>query len=292
MTNHLKVLIFFGVIATITTALGVLLFGNSGLPIGLAVGVAIVVSLVGLSDWLVLKIHRAQILRSAESMGVHDIIERLAERARISVPQIYLSPSHSLSAFSVGRGPHHASIVVTEGLLAILSYDELEGVLAHEVAHIKNRDTFVGTIAAVVAIGCLACAKLSSWGAILGKQRTSSRQPGALDTLLGMIFVPLAGVVLQTLVARSKDFEADRAGAEFCMQPEWMANALRKIQNMSTGHATFGTPGAAHLYTVNPYSSSALLGVLDRHAPVELRVQKLLALKYGKYRSIQSGVQL
>lgn len=285
MRNRLKTLFFLVFLSALLMAFGKLFGGNSGLIVGFTVALAMNFVSYWFSDRIILAMHHAQEVRPGDSQGLYEMVQRLAARANIPVPRLYLIPDHSPNAFATGRNPYHASVAVTQGLLGVLNYQELEGVVAHELAHIKNRDTLIGTIAATLASSVMLMANMTRWASLFGgAQRHEGKQGGgALNLLVMSIVAPIAASVIQFAVSRSREYMADASGARICGNPEWLANALRKIHNMSVGlPLQAGGPATAHMYIVNPFSGTAFLNLFSTHPPIDERIARLLTLNASR----------
>ena len=281
MRNHMKTLFFLVLLSALLMAFGRLFGGTPGLIVGFTI--AFIVNFISywFSDRIILAMHHAQEVRPGDSQGLYEMVQRLAARASIPVPRLYIIPDHSPNAFATGRNPYHAAVAVTQGLLGALNYQELEGVVAHELAHIKNRDTLIGTIAATVASSVMFVANMARWASLFGgAQRYEKAQGGgALNLLVMSIMAPIAATVIQFAVSRSREYMADATGARICGNPEWLANALRKIHNMSVGlPLQAGGPATAHMYIVNPFSGTALLNLFSTHPSIDDRIARLLKL--------------
>lgn len=284
MHNQLKTLFFLVLLSALLMGLGQLFGGSQGLIAGFALALTLNFVSYWFSDKIVLSMHHAQEVHPGDSQGLYEMVERLANRALIPVPRVYIIPDHSPNAFATGRNPYHAAVAVTQGLLGTLNYQELEGVLAHELAHVKNRDTLISCIAATMASAVMFLANMARWTALFGgahRHGDDEEQGGGALSLLAMsIVAPLAATLIQFAVSRSREYMADSTGAKICGNPEWLANALRKIHNMSLGLPLgSGGPATAHLYIVNPFSGTALLSLFSTHPPVEERIAKLLEIR-------------
>lgn len=283
MHNQLKTLFFLVLLSGLLMTLGYLMGGSQGMVLGFAFALATNFISYWFSDRIVLSMHHAQEVLPGDSQGLHEMVERLAQRARIPMPRVYIIPDHSPNAFATGRDPYHAAVAVTQGILGILNYQELEGVLAHELSHIKNRDTLISCIAATMASAIMFLANAARWASLFGGARTErddERSGGALELLMMSFIAPIAATLIQFAVSRSREFMADASGAKICGNPEWLANALRKIHNMSMGlPMAAGGVATAHMYIVNPFTGSAILNLFSTHPPVEERIAKLLQIK-------------
>lgn len=284
MYNHLKTLFFLVLLSALLMAFGQIFGGTKGLFMGFFFAVTINFISYWFSDRIVLAMHRAEEVRPGDSQGLHAMVERLAQRARLPMPRVFIIPDQSPNAFATGRNPYRAAIAVTQGLMALLSYEELEGVLAHELAHIRNRDTLIGSIAATMASGIMFLTNVARWSALFGgaPRATGDRgnAGGALSLLLTAIVAPIAATAVQFAASRSREYMADETGSSICGDPQWLANALRKIHNMGVGlPLDAGGAATAHLYIVNPFAGSGLLSLFSTHPPVEDRIARLLKLK-------------
>lgn len=291
MSNQLKTFIFLAFLSGLLMTFGYAFGGSQGVIAAFVISIAMNIFSYWFSDRIVLSMHRAQEVHAGDSEGLYEIVERLAHRAKIPTPKVYIIPDHSPNAFATGRDPEHAAVAVTQGLMGVLNYQELEGVLAHELAHVKNRDTLISCIAATMASAIMFIANMARWAAIFGGPQRSDdedRGGGALELLVMAFIAPVAATLIQFAISRSREFIADDTGAKLCGNPEWLASALRKIHNMSHNlPLAEGGPATAHLYIVNPFSGSAVLNLFSTHPPVEERIEKLLKLQtrtlYAEY---------
>jgi heat shock protein HtpX len=249
---------------------GLLLFGGLGLAVNAV--------MYWFSDKLALLAHRAQEVSAAEAPTLHAAVSRLARGAGLPTPRLYLIPSEAPNAFATGRGPRHAAIAVTEGLLHELSERELEAVLAHELAHIKNRDVLVATIAAAVAGLISTAGYVMQWGLMLGGRNDGDERSGGLAALAWIIVAPLIAVFIQLAISRSREYGADAAAARLTGDPNALADALTTLEHSRTRQRyEFGGPATAHLFIVSPVrgSAAALVNMFSTHPPIEERVRRL-----------------
>jgi heat shock protein HtpX len=234
------------------------------------------------SDKLVLRMYRAQEVTAVEAPGLHGLVRELATRAGLPMPRVYLIPEDAPNAFATGRNPQNAAVAVTEGLMRLLDRDELAGVLAHELGHVKNRDTLVMTVAATIAGAVSMLASMAHWGMIFGGGRSSDDgeeggHPAA--GLLGIILAPIAAMLIQMAISRSREFVADETGARVSGNPLALAGALLKIETWSRQMPmTAGTPATAHLFIINPFSGGGLVRLFSTHPSTEERVERLRAM--------------
>lgn len=238
------------------------------------------------SDKIVLKLHGAQPVSPAELPELHEIVGRLALQAGIPKPAVYIVPTNIPNAFATGRSPAHSAVAVTHGLLNTLDWREIEGVLAHELAHIKNRDTLISTIAAIIAGLIMLLSGLARWGlffAMGSRDRDSSGN--ALAALAVAIFAPIAALIIQMAISRAREFKADEQGARISHKPLALADALVRIENAVSQYRYQGTPTMSHLYIINPLRGSSLRSLFSTHPSTEERVKRLreLAKRMGVY---------
>jgi heat shock protein HtpX len=228
------------------------------------------------SDKIVLAQFGARPVDRDQAPQLHAIVERLAMRAQIPMPRLYVIPSPALNAFATGRSPKHAAVAATEGILQAMNRDELEGVLAHELSHVLNRDVLLSTIAATLAG---AIAMLARFGLFFGGGRRDDDEGGnPLAGLLALILAPIAAFLIQMAVSRSREYSADSSGAKLVGHPYGLANALKKLQAASARIPLAASPATAHLFIVNPLSGRALMNLFATHPPLEKRIERLLAM--------------
>jgi heat shock protein HtpX len=211
------------------------------------------------------------------------MVERLAGRAGLPMPKVYIIPDDSPNAFATGRNPHHAAVAATEGILRILSPDELEGVMAHELAHVKNRDILISTIAATFAGAIAMIGNMLQWGAMFGAGRSDDEDGGGAGGLIGSlamaIIAPLAAMLIQMAVSRSREYLADDSGARICGRPLALAGALRKLHNFSQAiPMQAARPATAHMFIVNPLTGGGMMALFSTHPPMEERIARLESL--------------
>jgi heat shock protein HtpX len=256
---------------------GMLLFG--------AIGLAMNLGSYWFSDRIALAAHRARQVTRAEAPQLFEIVERLSRRAGLPVPRVYVIPSMSPNAFATGRNPAHAAVAVTEGIMGILDRRQLEGVIAHELAHVRNRDILIATLAASVAGLVAALGHAIQWGAFLGFGRSDDDRGGnPIAALAWALLAPLIAVVVQLAVSRSREFGADAGGAELTGDPDALAEALLALERTNeVVPYEHGGPATAHLFIVNPLhgGTARLMKLFSTHPPVEERVRRLRELRRG-----------
>ena len=255
---------------------GWLLAGTTGAMIALAVAAAMNVMSWWNSDKMVLRMHNARPVPPGDRMGLHETTARLARNAGLPVPALYLIDTPQPNAFATGRSPENAAVAVTSGLLQRLTSEEVAGVIAHELAHIRNRDTLLMTVTATFA-GAISV--LANFGLLFGGRRDNP--VGIVGVLAMMVLAPLAAMLVQTAISRTREYEADRVGAEICGRPLWLASALQKIAGAAAGidnHTAERNPASAHMFIVNPLHAHAVDGLFRTHPPTEARVAELRKL--------------
>jgi heat shock protein HtpX len=241
------------------------------------------------SDKIVLAMYRAQPVDEAAAPGLYRIVRTLATRAGIPMPKVYIIPGEAPNAFATGRNPQHAAIAVTEGILRIMSEEELEGVLAHELSHVQNRDTLIMAIAATLAGAITYMAHMAQWAMIFGGGRRDSDEEGSgggglIGGLLMIVLAPLAATLIQLAVSRSREFQADATGAQMAGQPWGLAKALEKLEVASKVAPMDATPATAHLFIVNPLTGGGWTTLFSTHPPIAERVARLRALARSQAR--------
>ena len=281
-------LIKTGFLLTVLTCLLVLaggaLGGQQGMVIAFVLAFVMNVGSYWFSDKIVLRLYGAQPVDEAQAPGLYRIVRELAAEAKIPVPPIYIIQDDSPNAFATGRNPSHAAVAVTEGILRILSEDELKGVLAHELSHVKNRDTLIMTIAATLAGAITYLAQMAQWAAIFGGGRRSDDEGGGgggglIGMLLMAILAPIAAMLVQMAISRGREFEADASGARLCHRASGLERALAKLEAAARQEPLNATPATAHLFIVNPLTSGALATLFSTHPPIEERIARLRAMR-------------
>jgi heat shock protein HtpX len=272
--NWIKTFFWMTVLTIVLVLIGGL-FGRGGLVIGL--GVALVTNGIAyfFGDKMAIAAAQAQEVSPQEAPGLHRLADRLAAQYGVPKPRVYISPDPNPNAFATGRNPRHASIVVNEGLLRLLNDEEVYGVLAHEFAHVKNRDILISTIVAAMA-GAITF--ISQFGLFFsgGRDDRGQNPLGLVGALLLLVLGPIAALLVQLAVSRSREYEADHTGAEVSHDPLALASALRKLQRGSEAvPSPIAQPAFSHLYIVNPLSGQTLAGLFSTHPPLEKRIQRL-----------------
>jgi heat shock protein HtpX len=278
--NWVKTFFWMTVLTLVLVIGGNLLFGQTGLVLGLGLALVMNGAAYFFGDRMALAAAQAQAVSPAEAPMLHALADRLAAQYRVPKPRVYVSPDPSPNAFATGRNPNHASICVNQGLLQILDQEELYGVLAHEFAHVKNRDILISTVVAVLAGAITLLAQIGQWGLFWGGQDEDNQNPLALiGVLLFVVLGPIAAVLIQLAISRSREYEADHTGAEVSHDPLALAGALRKLERATrVVPSQTAQPAFAHLYLVNPLSGQSFSNLFSTHPPLEERIRRLQAM--------------
>jgi heat shock protein HtpX len=281
MGNALKTGVLLVVLTVLFVAIGDYVGGRGGMVMAFAFAVLMNAGAYWFSDKIVLKMYRAQEVSEAEAPELHAMVHRLTTAASVPMPKVYILPSDSPNAFATGRNPEHAAVAVTRGIMKILAPDELEGVLAHEMAHVKNRDILIGTVAATLAGAIMMLARFAQFAAIFGGGRDRDEGGGALGLLAMAIIAPIGAMLVQMAVSRSREYQADATGARFCGRPDSLARALEKISGTSRRIPLESTPATAHMFIMSPLSGKGMMSLFSTHPPVEKRVERLRTMRVG-----------
>jgi heat shock protein HtpX len=281
MTSQIKTALLLGLLTAVLVLMGQALGGKGGMVIAFLFAVVMNVGSYWFSDRIVLSMYRAQELSEEDAPGLFDLVRQLSSNAGLPMPKVYLIPQEQPNAFATGRNPDHAAVAVTEGLLRLVSPDELTGVLAHEMGHIKNRDILVQTVASVVAGAITGVAGMLKWGAIFGMGRDSEEggSGGALGAILMAIVAPIAAMLIQMAISRSREYLADETGAKLAGNPLPLAGALKKLDDYAHAVPMQGAnPATENMFIVNPLSGGGVASLFSTHPPTEERIRRLRAM--------------
>ena len=274
MSNVVKTAVLLGALSALLMFIGETLGGGQGLIFGFLFAVAMNFGSYWFSDKIVLSMYSAR--EVGPENRLYQIVQRLAQRAGLPMPRVYIIPQPSPNAFATGRNPHHAAVAATEGILQILSDDELEGVIAHELAHVKHRDILISSIAATLGAAIM---MMSRFAMFFGGGRSDDREgSNPLALLATIILAPIAAMLIQAAISRSREFDADAGGAAIAGDPRGLVNALTKIESASRRVPLDANPATAHMFIVKPFSAQGLLGLFSTHPPTEDRIRALLQL--------------
>ncbi|MDL2279627.1 zinc metalloprotease HtpX [Desulfovibrio sp. OttesenSCG-928-G11] len=279
MTSQLKTALLLALLTGIILVLGQMMGGSTGLIIAFGLALIMNVGSYWYSDKIVLKIYKARELSREEAPMLHAMVEELAARAGIPKPRVCVIPDAAPNAFATGRNPQNAVVAVTEGIVRLLSPDELRGVVAHEIGHILNRDILVQSVAGVLASVIVTVANIMQWTAIFGGMQSDEDGGSPIAALLMAFLAPIAASLIQFAISRSREYQADATGARLCGQPLALASALGKLSSYSKQiPMREGNPSTAHMFIVNPFSGKRMAALFSTHPPVEERVARLKAM--------------
>ena len=281
--NGFKTFILLAGLTALLLFIGQAMGGRSGLY--LAFFMALLMNFIGywFSDKIALKMSGAQEVTVDQAPDLHRTVERLSAQAGLPKPRVYIMPQDTPNAFATGRNPEHAAVAVTEGILRLLKPEELDGVLAHELAHIKNRDILISSVAAVMAGAISHLAYMAQWGAMFGMGRGDDEEGGGGGNMISVILMaiigPMAAMLIQMAISRSREFAADATGAKIIHAGRPLANALLKLESYNKQLPMQVNPATAQMYIVNPLSARGLTRLFSTHPPIQERVDRLMALK-------------
>jgi len=277
MMNYFKT----GILLVILTLILVWIGGFIGGPRGAMIAFVIALTINGISYWfsdkIVLSIYRAYEIPRDKYLHLYGMVEELVSQAKLPMPKLYMVEHSSANAFATGRDPEHACLCVTKGLLQLLEKEELKGVLAHELAHVKNRDTLIMTVTAAVAGAIMILANMARWAAIFGSgSRNRGRSGGNVFGLIALsIIAPLAAIIIQLAISRSREYGADARGSHIVGSSKGLASALQKLSQAARHKGLEASPQTAHLFIVNPLKGNFIAGLFSTHPPVRDRITRL-----------------
>jgi heat shock protein HtpX len=281
--NTVKTLVLMTGLTVILVLIGNHYGGTQGMVMALLFAGGMNLFTYWFSDKIALMSYRAQEVSDAQAPELHTIVRGLATRAGIPMPRVYVIPASSANAFATGRNPAHASVAVTEGIMRLLDRQELEGVIAHELAHIRHRDILLATVVATLAGAITMVARMAGWGAMFGGYGGSRDRDrgGGLAGLALMIVAPIAALLIQLWISRTREYDADAGGATIAGNPNGLASALEKLTRGAQAMPMNANPSSAHLFIVNPLSGGSLMGLFSTHPPLEERIARLRAMPRG-----------
>jgi heat shock protein HtpX len=276
MGNTFKTAFLLTALTLLLMFIGRIFGGQNGMLLALIIAAVLNFVSYFFSDKLALAMYRAQPVTREELPRAYQIVERLTQRGGIPMPKIYVIPTESPNAFATGRNPNHASVAVTHGILGLLNDEELEGVLAHELGHVRNRDILISSIAATIAGAVTYLAEMARWGMIFGGyERDRDDRGGGIGALLMLFLAPLAAMLIQLAVSRSREYQADETGAHLTGNPYALASALSKLDAYSKRLPLTATPSTAHLFIVQPFLGMNLGSLFSTHPPIAKRIERL-----------------
>jgi heat shock protein HtpX len=286
MANQIRTTILLAVMTAIIVWVGQIMGGRQGMFIALIFAAGMNFFSYWFSDKIVLRMYRAQEVTPQQSPELYEIVETLTRRANLPMPKIFIIPQQAPNAFATGRNPKHAVVAVTEGLLRIMDRDEIMGVLAHELGHVKNRDILIGSIAATMAGAIMILASMARWSAIFGGIGQDDERGGSgIGLIIMSLLAPFAAMLIQMAISRSREYLADATGANFAGSPEGLADALEKLGAYSGKIPMKANPSTAHMFISNPLSGQRLMKLFSTHPPMEERIARLRGIRELKRKS-------
>jgi heat shock protein HtpX len=279
--NTIKTALLLGALTGLLMLIGGYFGGQQGVIIAFIFAMVMNFGSYWFSDKIVLRMYKAQEVSEGQAPELYSIVKDLALKASIPMPKVYIVPGDAPNAFATGRNEAHAVVAVTEGILKILNREELEGVIAHELTHIKNRDILIGSIAATIAGAIVMLAHMAQWAAIFGGvSRDRDEEGGGIFGLIIMaILAPLAATLIQMAISRSREYLADDGGAQISRKPYGLASALEKLSSASKAIPMNANPSTAHMFIVNPLTGRSMMNLFSTHPPIEERVARLRGMR-------------
>lgn len=277
MLNNVKTVGLLTLLTLLLVFIGGILGGQNGALVALVFAAVMNLGSYWFSDKIVLRMYKGQEVTSGE---LYDVVKELVERNNLIMPRVYQLPQSTPNAFATGRNPKHAVVAATQGILDILTREELMGVMAHEMSHVRNRDILIGSIAATIAGAIAFLANMAQWSMLFGIGGDDEDGGGNMFAMIAtMIFAPMAAMMVQMAVSRSREYAADRGGAELCGSPHYLANALRKLESANRQQPMHHVNEAtAHMFIVNPLSGKKLQSLFTTHPPIQERINRLEAM--------------
>jgi len=277
MSNTVKTTFLLALLSCLILWLGAFLGGQAGMVFALVIALVMNMGAYWFSDKIALASYRAKEVDRSEAPGLYRMVEGLAQKAEIPTPRIFIIPSESPNAFATGRNPEHAVVAVTHGILRLMKDEELEGVLAHELSHVKNRDILTMSVAATLGAAVMFVATMARWSAIFGGFGGGDRDEGGglIGLLLISILGPIAALIIQMAISRTREYQADASGAKIAGNPEGLARALEKLGAATKRIPMKAQPTTAHMFIVNPLSGAGLASLFSTHPPLEERIRRL-----------------
>jgi heat shock protein HtpX len=282
MENRVKTVLLLAAMTAFLIFIGKILGGRNGMFIAFILAVGMNFFSYWFSDKIVLRMYGAQEVSPAEAPELHQIVDELTREAGIPKPRIYIIPDDSPNAFATGRNPEHAAVAATEGIMRLLTPTELKGVLAHELGHVRNRDILISTIAATMAGAIMILADMARFATFFGggsRDDSEGGGGGVIGMLVMSILAPIAAMLIQMAISRSREYLADETGAHLAHNPEALARALEKLSLASQRAPMNASPSTAHMFTVNPLTGGGLMNLFSTHPPIEERIARLRSMR-------------
>ena len=283
--NQFKTYILMALLTALLVWIGYVVGGRDWAIIALCFAAVMNFSVYWFSDRIVLKMYRAQEVTEAEEPGLHRIVRELALRGGLPIPKVYVIPKDTPNAFATGRNPQHAAVAVTTGIKQLLTEEELKGVLAHELSHIRHRDILIGTVAATIAGAIGMIASMARFGAIFGGLGGDNREGGGIAQLIAILVLTtlasLAAILIQLAISRSREYHADEGGAKLAGNPLYLARALAKLDAGAQRIPMQVNPSTAHMFIVNPLRGKGIQSLFSTHPPIEERIRRLEEMSHS-----------
>jgi heat shock protein HtpX len=279
--NTIRTTLLLGALTGLLMLIGGYFGGKNGIVIAFLFAMVMNFGSYWFSDKIVLRMYKAQKISESQAPELYGIVKNLALRGNLPMPRVYVIPENTPNAFATGRDENHAVVAVTEGITRILNRDELEGVIGHELTHIKNKDMLIGSIAATLAGAIVMLANMAQWAAIFGGVSRDDDEGGGglIGLILMAILAPIAATVIQMAISRSREFLADAGGAKISGKPYGLAGALEKLQRASQAIPMDANPSTAHMFIVNPLTGGSLMSLFSTHPPLEERIARLKSMR-------------
>jgi heat shock protein HtpX len=279
--NNIKTLFLLVTLTLVLVWAGGALGGKQGMTIALIFALGMNFISYWFSDKIVLRMYRAKQVTEAEAPDLYSIVRSLVQKAGMPMPKVYMMDQEQPNAFATGRNPNHAAVAVTTGIMRILTREELQGVIGHELSHIKNRDILISTIAATIAGAISYLAQMAQWAMIFGGRRGDDDEGGSpIAAFVMMIVGPIAAMIIQMAISRSREYAADSGGAEIAGNPRYLAGALRKLHMASQKIPMHANPATSHMFIVNPFSGGGIVKLFSTHPPIEERIARLESMSH------------
>ncbi len=277
--SRIKTTLLLGLLTVLVIWIGGMVGGRGGMFVAFLLALAMNAGSYWFSDRIVLAMYHAQPIDEHQNPELFRIVRELAAEADLPMPKVYVIPQEAPNAFATGRNPEHAAVAVTQGIVRILTPSELKGVLGHELGHVRNRDILISSIAATLAGAIMMLASMARWAAIFGGfGGREEREGGVLGLIVTAFLAPVAAMLIQLAISRSREYLADQTGARLSHNPEGLARALEKLEAASTRLPMDANPSTAHMFIVNPLSGKSLAGLFSTHPPIDERIRRLRSM--------------
>ncbi|MDA8170001.1 MAG: zinc metalloprotease HtpX [Nitrospiraceae bacterium] len=273
--NGFKTAVLLAGLTAFFVFVGRMLGGQQGMTFAFIIALGMNAFAYWFSDKMVLRMYRAQEVTEAEAPELYGIVRRLSMKAGLPMPRVYIIPQEQPNAFATGRNPRHAAVAVTQGIMRLLTPEELSGVIGHELSHVKHRDILISSVAAVIAGAISYLANMAQWAMIFGGGRRDSDEGNPVGAILMMILAPIIALIIQMAISRAREYSADSSGAELAGNPRYLSNALRKLGYASKAIPMQANAATAHMFIVNPFRGRSLMNLFSTHPPIEERIRRL-----------------